>query len=91
MANQRLSIGLIAVLTSRDRALLLKSPWFAVDEVIHDDHIVLTIIIRSWRHVAASNADTCDASVVEHDPKERKAPIGANNTTTAPATPFKCC
>jgi hypothetical protein len=58
--------------------------WFTVNEVVHSDDVVESAIryIRVKGCVSTRNADTSDASVLEHDSDERKAIICGRNESS---------
>ena len=53
---------------------LVSGLWFAVDEIVHHDNVVLAIIIRTRGRVRF-DADLSDARVLKHDAKEGEAAI----------------
>ena len=53
----------------------LKELWFAVDEVVHHDDVIVSIVIRARGNIAGFDSDSRDARIVKHDAEEGQIPI----------------
>ena len=62
--------GVSIVSTVESRLPLLKQLWFAVDEVIHHDDVMLSVIIRARGNVAGLDPDRRNARVAKHNAEE---------------------